>query len=100
MTTNILPAVRRPSQLAARSEALLMRYPRISEDELAQLIDIFPYVPALDRGLMSADARLSDKLTAFHRDHGGKMKAPEAALIAALAFPFIMAAGLLWWILT
>lgn len=106
MTTDYFPAAqgklttpRQPSRLAAKAEALLVRYPRISEQELANLIDIFPYVSMLDRGLMAADARLSEKLAAFHRDHGDRMKAPEAALIALVAFPLIMAAGLLWWIL-
>ncbi|HWJ70508.1 MAG TPA: hypothetical protein VNS79_10725 [Sphingobium sp.] len=99
MTTDYFPTSRRPSQLAIRAEALLVRYPRINDQELASLIDIFPYVSMLDRGLMSADARLSEKLAAFHRDHGGKMKAPEAALIGLIAFPLIMAAGMLWWIL-
>ncbi len=106
MTTDYFPASRgsfitprQPSRLAARTEALLVRYPQISEPELASLIDMFPYVSMLDRGLMSADARLSEKLAAFHRDHGDRMKAPEAALIGLLAFPLIMAAGMLWWIL-
>lgn len=98
MTTDYFPRSRRPSELALRAEGLLARYPHISEQEVASLIDIFPYVPILDRGLMSADGRLSEQLAAFHRDHGGKMRAPGTALIGFLAFPTLVAAGVLWWL--
>ncbi|HZV19765.1 MAG TPA: hypothetical protein VFF84_13830 [Sphingobium sp.] len=98
MTTNYFPRARQPSALALQAEALVARYPDLSDHELANLIDIFPYVSILDRGLMSADPRLSEKLAAFHRDHGRKLKAPGATLIAFLAFPTLVAAGVLWWL--
>jgi len=99
MTTDYFPRARQPSALALQAESLIARYPALSEHELANLVDIFPYVSILDRGLMSADPRLAEKLAAFHRDHGRKMRAPGATLIGFLAFPTLVAAGLLWWLL-
>ena len=86
--------------MALKAEALIGRYPNLSEQELASLIDIFPYLPILDVGLMTADDRLSEKLAAFHRDHGSKLRAPVSSLMWFLAFPTIAAIGTLWWILS
>lgn len=91
---------REPSDTARTVAALLNRYPDISEQELAALIEAFPYVPALDLGLMTADDRLSGKLEAFHRDHGDKLKTPLSSLVVFLAIPLTLAAGVLWWVLT
>lgn len=85
--------------MTLRAEGLLARYPDLSNRELTDLIDIFPALPIVDRGLITADARLSDKLAAFYRDHGSQLKAPVAALISLLALPIIAAAGTLWWLL-
>jgi hypothetical protein len=78
---------------------LLRRYPNLSEEELATLINLFPHLRILDVGLMTCDERLSEKLDAFHRDHGRKLKTPVSSLIAFLAVPGIIALGLLWWAL-
>lgn len=77
-----------------------MRYPNLSEEELATLINLFPHIRILDLGLMTSDARLAGKLDAFHRDHGKKLRTPISSLIAFLAVPTILVvAGLLWWAL-
>ena len=77
-----------------------MRYPNLSEEELATLINLFPYIRILDLGLMTADDRLAGKLDAFHRDHGEKLRTPISSLIAFLAVPtIIVVSGLLWWAL-
>jgi hypothetical protein len=80
-------------------EALLMRYPNLSEQELATLINQFPHIKILDLGLMTADERLAGRLDAFHRDHGRKLKMPISSLVAFLAVPTIALIGLLWWAL-
>ena len=89
---------RQPSELTVRFEALLNRYPDLGEQELATMIESFPYLRVLDVGLMTADDRLAEKLEAFHRDHGRKLRAPVASLATFLVFPFLVALGLLWWI--
>ena len=62
------------SPRAARAEALLYRYPEISEQELADLIRTFANLPLLDFGLFAADQRLGAKLDAFYADHGEKLR--------------------------
>ena len=98
MATQYYSRSRQPSEMALRAEALLNRYPNLSEKELASLVRMFPYLPVLDVGLMTADDRLAEKLEAFHRDHGRKLRAPVASLATFLVFPFLVALGLLWWI--
>ena len=76
------------SQTALRAEYLLSRYPNLSEQELTELINLFPHVNMVARGLMAADDHMGSKVEAFHRDHGAKLDSfggPRATLIAATA---------------
>ena len=88
------------SETTLRVDALLDRYPNLSEQELAELINLFPTLSILDQALMTADSGLAGKLTAFDRDHGKKLKTPLSSLIAFLAVPVIFAAVTLWFVLT
>lgn len=99
MATQFYSRSREPSEMAVKAEALLSRYPDLDEQELADLIHMFPYLPILDVGLMTADDRLSEKLEAFHRDHGHKIRAPVSSLMLFLIFPAMLAIGTLWWLL-
>ena len=100
MATQSYARSRSPSETTVKAEALLARYPNLSDVELATLINLFPYIRILDLGLMTSDDRLAPRLDAFHRDHGKKLKAPISSLIAFLAVPTILVvAGLLWWAL-
>jgi len=100
MATQLYERSRPPSDTTATAEALLLRYPNLSEEELATLINLFPYIRILDLGLMTSDDRLAGKLDAFHRDHGEKLKTPISSLIAFLAVPtIIVLGGFLWWLL-
>lgn len=47
------------SQTTLRVEALLGRYPNLSEQELAELINLFPSLNLLDEGLMTSDGAVS-----------------------------------------
>ena len=87
------------SETTLRVEALLDRYPNLSEQELAELINLFPTVGILDHALMTADTNLSAKLTAFDRDHGKEIRTPISSLIAFLAVPVIFAAITLWFVI-
>src|SRR3546814_12877567 len=79
MATQFHSRSREPSEMAVRAEALLSRYPDLSEPELASLIHTFPHLPILDVGLMTADDRLSETLEAFHRDHAHQHRAPVSS---------------------
>jgi hypothetical protein len=83
-----------------RVEALLGRYPNLSEQELAELINLFPTLSILDQGLLTADDELSGKLSDFQTDHGRKLRSPLSALIAFLAVPVTFAIFTLWFVLS
>ena len=90
---------RTPSTLTLKVETLLKRCPNLSEDELADLIEMVPFVPVLDTALMAADEELSQRFEAFHRDHGHKLKPKLPTLAATLLFPAMFLIWLLWWFL-
>ena len=98
METHYLPRSREPSVIAGRAEALLHRYPNLSETELAELINLMPRLPLLDFGLMTADPVMSSRLDAFHRDHGHKVRPTPGTVAALLMIPVTLgvAAALFW----
>ena len=79
------------SEITLRVEALLGRYPNLSEQELAELINLFPTLRILDHGLMTADSQLSGKLVVFEREQRKKLKAPLSSLIIFLFVPVTFA---------
>ena len=81
---------------ALRMEALLARYPNLCEQELAEMIDLFPTLRILDHGLITADRFLSGKLAAFERDHARELRAPLSSLVAFLAIPLAFAITTFW----
>ena len=97
MATRPLDHARPPSEMAARAQALLRRYPQLSEHELATLIDIFPRLEILEVGLMVVDDGLSDKLAAFRRDHGAKFELPTTLLIGSISMAAIIVLAVLLW---
>lgn len=90
--------LRPPSELTVKAQGLLARYPDISERDLETLVRTFPYLPTIDVSLMSADQQLAEKVDAFCRDHGDKLKAPVKPLVAAVIGTGAFAVGLLWWL--
>ena len=97
MTTQYFPRSRERSVIAQRTEALVSRYPNLSETELAELINLMSDLPILDFGLMTADDDLAAKMGAFQRDHGVKVGSQLVGAIAVLAVPAIITLGVLWW---
>jgi hypothetical protein len=83
--------IRPRSETTLRVEALLGRYPNLSEQEIAELINLFPTISILDQGLMTADADLSGKFRDFHVEHGKKLRLPISSLIIFLAVPVTLA---------
>lgn len=86
------------SQTTLRVEALLGRYPNLREQELAELINLFPSLNLLDEGLMTSDDYLAGKLKDFHQEHGQKLKTQMSGLIAFVSVPTLLALFILWWI--
>ncbi|MDE8652818.1 hypothetical protein [Novosphingobium album (ex Liu et al. 2023)] len=80
------------SDIALQVEALLDRYPRLNEQELARLIDLMPYLPLLDQALITADDRLAAKLGDFLRDHRTRLRAPPGKRLALLLIGAVLAA--------
>lgn len=98
MTTQSYHRSRPPSATTVKAEALLTRYPNLSEAELATLINLFPHIRILDLALMTCDDHLAGKLDTFRRDHRRKLKPPISSVVVLLAVPTILVlAGLLWW---
>lgn len=97
MATKSVDTIRPPSDLAAKAQSLLRRYPKLSEKELSTLIDIFPRLEILEVGLMIVDEGLSEKLAAFRRDHGDKFELPRPLLLAGVLVPAIIVLAVLLW---
>ena len=91
---------RPPSELTLKVKGLLSRYPNLSEDELATVIELYPHVPLVDVALLTFDDELSDKFHDFHREHVVKMPPTRAKVAAFLWFSAILAVGLFWWALS
>ena len=88
------------SATTLRAENLLSRYPNLSEQELAELINLFPHVNMVSRGLMAADDRMGAKVEHFYRDHGAKLDGGlggRATLVALAAFAAVF---IIWAVLT
>ena len=79
-----------------RAEALLSRYPNLSEQELAELINLFPNLNMVARGLMAADDRLGGKVEDFYRDHGEKIGGAAGGWRLSLALVAFLAIFALW----
>jgi hypothetical protein len=79
--------------LAAEATQLISRYPDLTSAELNRLIAIYPRLPILDVGLMTADPSISTRLDAFCREHGRKLKRSSAGLLLFLILPM---AVLIW----
>ena len=97
MATIPFDHARPPSEMAARAQSLLRRYPKLSEKELSTLLDIFPRLAILEVGLMIVDDGLSEKLAAFRRDHGAKFELPTTLLLAGISVAAIIVLAVLLW---
>ena len=88
------------SDTARRVEELLGRYPNMSEQELAELINLFPNVNMVARAVMTADERLGEKVVELYRDHGTKLDGAIGGRTLSVALAALLAIGLFWAIVT
>lgn len=66
------------------ARALIARYPKVSEIELARLINLYRQLSALDMALMLSDEKLAPSLDRFSADHRSRIR-PRFRDYAALA---------------
>ena len=77
----------RPATPGEDVAELIVRYPDLSEVELARLINLYRQLSALDVALMVSDEKLGVKMDEFFADHRAKLKAPfrQYAVLVAIA---------------
>jgi hypothetical protein len=77
---------------------LLSRYPKITEDESAEVLTFLRTGRHLDVGLLTSDERLKPNLDAFMEDHKShfQVKWTEAALVIAGIAALIAIFWLVW----
>ncbi|MDQ8756828.1 hypothetical protein RCO27_11375 [Sphingosinicella sp. LHD-64] len=82
----------------ARMEALLRRYPGLTDDETHALLQFVRNGPALELGLISGKDDLKPQLDRFRADHAKALSIGmrEIAIIAALVIAVVVAVVLLW----
>lgn len=66
---------------------LIGRYPRLSEIELARLINLYRQLSALDVALMVSDEQLAPRLDRFIGEHRSELRTPfrQYAILVAIA---------------
>jgi hypothetical protein len=87
------------SDTTLRAEELLSRYPNLKEEELAELINLFPHLNMIARGLMAADERLGAKVEAFYTEHGDRLDGGLGGRTKQIALATFAGFFLLWMIL-
>lgn len=60
---------------ADRFRDLLLRYPKVSETQIGEMVSIYRRLAVLEMALLSADESVAKPLHAFLRDHAGRVHA-------------------------
>ena len=84
------------AQSTAKAIELIKRYPRLSEPELAQLIELYRHLPALEVALLISDETTGPKLDRFVDDHRTKVRTPFRQYAVLVAIAFVGMAVLAW----
>ena len=96
MNKTIAKLSKPPSFLANEAARLIQRYPRLGDQELERLIEIFPRVSIVEVALMICDDDLAGKLDAFQREHGHKLRNPLSHILIFLTVPTILLFGIFY----
>lgn len=75
----------RTACVTLRVERLLDRYPKLSQDEFAELKNLMPLLPILDYALLLADCRLASKLERLQDDGARPGPSTSMSLLAMVA---------------
>lgn len=74
------------SKRAARVETLFGQYPHLNEQELIELLRLYPYLSMLDYSLIPADERLSKNLAELYRAQSDPIET-DRRFVGLLALP-------------
>jgi hypothetical protein len=89
-----------PQQVAPRAldeaRELISRYPKLSEIELARLINLYRGFSALDMALALSDEKLAPSLDRFTADHRSKIRTPFRQYAALVGYAVIGLAVFAW----
>lgn len=85
-------------QRMGRIEALLRRYPGLTDDEMGELLLFFRKGPALEVGLLTGNEELRPQLDRFRAENARALSigARELAIIAVLIVIVLAVVALLW----
>lgn len=67
-------SIRPPSETSLRVEALLRDYARLEQDEIDELIFLFPQLSLIEQCLLATDDVVALNLAEFQQIHGKKIK--------------------------
>jgi hypothetical protein len=75
---------------------LIGRYPKLSEIELARLINLYREFSALDMALVLSDEELAPSLDRFSADHRSKIRKPFRHYAGLIGYAVMGLAVLVW----
>ena len=99
MNSIAMRPVRAASPIVEEVHDLVSRFPHLSEEELNRLIDLYPRLPILEAGLLTADEHLAPKLDAFCEQHGHRIRMPLSHLSVIFAVPAFYLLVVAWLLL-
>lgn len=81
-----------------RASELLARYPRVSEEEVREILQFIRTGRHLDIGLLSSDDRLRPNLDTFMKDHKADLRVHwrEGAAVVGGILVLLITAWLIW----
>lgn len=66
--------IRPPSEASLRVEALLRNYARLEQNEIDELIFLFPQLSLIEQWILTTDDVVALNFAEFQRSHGKKIK--------------------------
>ena len=78
--------IRPPSEASLRVEALLRNYARLEQNEIDELIFLFPQLSLIEQWILTTDNVIALNFAEFQRSHGKKIKDDSSGIWQNLAF--------------
>lgn len=83
--------IRQPSETALRVESLLRNYARLEQDEIDELIFLFPQLSLIEQCLLTTDDLVAINLAEFQQIHGKKIKDGTSGIWHLVALVIVVA---------
>ena len=84
------------STVLEQVKGLVVRYPNLSEIELARLISLYSRLSALDMALMLSDESLAPSLDQFAKENRSAVRPPFRQYAGLLAYAFLTIGAVVW----